>query len=210
MLLLLLEHLLKLLDLMKVQLHASHNLLLRAVVLWGINMQTVDDLNSLCRLLACDAFDSTIISGRSVETVQHVITHPVVHNALLATAAMCAIDVALVKAWVGPLGGLRCLDRRSGRIVHVRATKGWLCAYSIVLGSILSRCALVVRERLCLLMLCLNLRMHWQWILHIAVMERRSRKSHMMVPQPHPLDCRQDLHVFLNRVPRRTKGSLKK
>ena len=61
-------------------------------------MQTVDDLNSLCRLLACDAFDSTIISGRSVETVQHVITHPVVHNALLATAAMCAIDVALVKA----------------------------------------------------------------------------------------------------------------
>jgi hypothetical protein len=112
-----------------------------------------------------------------------------------------------VKAWVRPLGGLRWLDPRSGRIVHVRPTKGWICANSIVLGPILSRCTLIVRERLCLLVLSLNLRMHWQWGLHTAVMVRRSRKSHMMVPQPHPLDCRQDLHVFLNRVTRRTKGS---
>ena len=98
MLLLLLEHLLKLLDLMKVQLHASHNLLLRAVVLGGVHMQAVNDLDTLGRLLACAAFDPAVIGGRCVETVQHVITHPVVHNTLLATAAMSAIDVALVKA----------------------------------------------------------------------------------------------------------------
>ena len=61
-------------------------------------MQAVDDLDSLCRLLASAALDPAVICGRCVETVQHVITHPVVHNTLLASAAMCAIDVALKKA----------------------------------------------------------------------------------------------------------------
>ena len=83
---------------MKVQLHASHDLLLRAVVLGGIYMQAVDDLDSLGWLLARATLDPAIIGGRCVETVQHVITHPVVHNTLLPTAAMCAIDVPLVKA----------------------------------------------------------------------------------------------------------------
>ena len=83
---------------MKVQLHASHDLLLGAVVLGGAHMQAVDDLDSLGRLLARATLDPAIIGGRCVETVQHVITHPVVHNALLPTAAMCAIDVPLVKA----------------------------------------------------------------------------------------------------------------
>ena len=83
---------------MKVQLHASHDLLLGAVVLGGIHMQAVDDLDSLSWLLARTTLDPAIIGGRCVETVQHVITHPVVHNALLPTAAMCAIDIAMVKA----------------------------------------------------------------------------------------------------------------
>ena len=83
---------------MKVQLHATHDLLLGAVVLGGIYMQAVNDLDSLCRLLACACFDYAIICGSCVEAVQHVITYPVVHNAILATAAMCAVDIALVKA----------------------------------------------------------------------------------------------------------------
>lgn len=61
MLLLLLKHLLKLLDLMKVQLHASYNLLLGAVVLRGVHMQAVNDLDSLGWLLACAAFDPAFI-----------------------------------------------------------------------------------------------------------------------------------------------------
>ena len=97
MMLLLLEHLLKLLDLMKVQLHATHDLLLGAVVLGGIYMQAVNDLDSLCWLLGCAYFDCSIICGSCVEAVKHVITHPVVHNAILATASICAVDVALVK-----------------------------------------------------------------------------------------------------------------
>jgi hypothetical protein len=83
---------------MKVQLHAPHDLLLGAVVLGGIHMQAVNDLDSLSWLLACAALDHAIIGGRCVETVQHVITHPVVHYALLPTAAMSTIDVPLVKA----------------------------------------------------------------------------------------------------------------
>ena len=83
---------------MKVQLHASDDLLLGAVVLGGIHVQAVNDLDSLSRLLARATLDPTIIGGRCVEAVQHVITHPVVHYALLPTAAMCAIDVPLVKA----------------------------------------------------------------------------------------------------------------
>ena len=66
-------------------------------------MQGVDNLDSLCRLLARANLDPTIIGGRCVETVQHVIPHPVVHKALLGTAAMRAIDVSMVKALVGPL-----------------------------------------------------------------------------------------------------------
>ncbi len=61
-------------------------------------MQAVDDLDSLCRLLAHTTLDPAIIGGRCVETVQHVIPHPVVHKALLGTAAMSAINVSLVKA----------------------------------------------------------------------------------------------------------------
>ena len=83
---------------MKVQLHAPHDLLLGAIVLGGIHVQAVDDLDSLSWLLASATLDPAIIGGRCVKTVQHVITYPVVHYAIFPTAAMCAIDVPLVKA----------------------------------------------------------------------------------------------------------------
>ena len=61
-------------------------------------MQAVDYLDSLSWLLARATFYTAINGGRCVKTVQHVITHPVVNNAFVPTAAMCAIDIALVKA----------------------------------------------------------------------------------------------------------------
>jgi len=85
------KHLLKLLYLLQVQFHVTYDLFFRATVLsLGLYMQILDDLNTLSRLLTCS------LDRISLETVQHIISHPIINNALWASWASTSLGTVQV------------------------------------------------------------------------------------------------------------------